>query len=570
MKVVCEKLMVVFVAALLTSSAYGAPGDVWDLQGDFSELDNPGTVTHPSGSSASWDYTHERMTLFGPVLDNFPSELPANFGWTTNDTPGHAHTSMNLFSESSADAGKSTNWLAGEVGGHSSTSYGVGAKWTTHNGGTFQVDVTGFHARRVNHLWDQELRLTDPGGLETWPISQHDNNGSANAVSASRVFTLIPNDVLRLEIKGPTWFGMTMRITELAQQEFFDYDWRGDGLGDWNLATNWLPSSGPPGSASSAHNANHTVVFGDAITGPTTVSVNEDVTLNHIEFDNTMHSYAVSGLASVNLVSSTEEPTADPTINVTGTHQFQAAVNLAANTSVVSNGTLDFNNEIALGGFTLTTSGNVNINHSTTGGGAVNSSGTLGTAGMTSIGGDLSSTGVLAIDLGSNNTDFFDVNGRATLSGMLDVELEPGFTPSGSFTVLTAGGNLSAAGLSLDPSDSGTFSLAVNANDVVLTALSSGGDFNGDGTVDAADYTVWQDNLGALDESALNGNGNGVNGIDQDDYILWKANFGSSGAGSGLANAVPEPAGLLLTLVGAIGLTFRGGRRRLPPISTSY
>lgn len=84
------------------------------------------------------------------------------------------------------------------------------------------------------------------------------------------------------------------------------------------------------------------------------------------------------------------------------------------------------------------------------------------------------------------------------------------------------------------------------------------GDFNNNGTVDAADYTVWRNNLGAAAETSLNGNGNGINGVDQGDYDLWKSNFGSSsGSGSGQAlgitAAVPEPTtGLLMLMVGLL------------------
>ena len=70
-------------------------------------------------------------------------------------------------------------------------------------------------------------------------------------------------------------------------------------------------------------------------------------------------------------------------------------------------------------------------------------------------------------------------------------------------------------------------------------------DYNEDGTVNAADYTVWRDG-GSPDDS-------------QAGYDLWKANFGNSGSGSGSA-AVPEPVSAALVVVGLIGLWV--GRRR--------
>jgi hypothetical protein len=83
------------------------------------------------------------------------------------------------------------------------------------------------------------------------------------------------------------------------------------------------------------------------------------------------------------------------------------------------------------------------------------------------------------------------------------------------------------------------------------------GDYNADGTVDAADYTLWQDNLG-LASFALNGNGSGAATVVQDDYLLWKTNFGLSAAtGSEGAAAVPEPTTLLLALLALVAAPLR-------------
>ncbi len=98
------------------------------------------------------------------------------------------------------------------------------------------------------------------------------------------------------------------------------------------------------------------------------------------------------------------------------------------------------------------------------------------------------------------------------------------------------------------------------------------GDYNEDGKVDAADYTVWRNSLGqsvALGTMA-DGDGNGT--IDTGDYAIWKAHFGESvaigsGGGSGVADVgVPEPSALGLATLGALaGITLSVGtnRRRL-------
>ncbi|MCA9241147.1 MAG: hypothetical protein KDA37_13145, partial [Planctomycetales bacterium] len=49
------------------------------------------------------------------------------------------------------------------------------------------------------------------------------------------------------------------------------------------------------------------------------------------------------------------------------------------------------------------------------------------------------------------------------------------------------------------------------------------GDYNGDASVDAADYTVWRDALGEANPAA-DGDGDGL--VDQDDYGVWRDNYG--------------------------------------------
>ncbi len=81
------------------------------------------------------------------------------------------------------------------------------------------------------------------------------------------------------------------------------------------------------------------------------------------------------------------------------------------------------------------------------------------------------------------------------------------------------------------------------------------GDFNGDGVVDGADFTVWRDHLGATDESAIDFNGDG-GGIDISDYLYWRENFGRTSPNP----VVPEPSCLSLALLATIGL-FGSARR---------
>lgn len=87
-------------------------------------------------------------------------------------------------------------------------------------------------------------------------------------------------------------------------------------------------------------------------------------------------------------------------------------------------------------------------------------------------------------------------------------------------------------------------------------------DFNISGTVDAADYTVWRDHLGLMGTGTqATGDANGDTNVDQTDYNLWKAAFGTMpGSGAFSSIAVPEPAALVLSLLG--GAMLVSARRR--------
>ena len=75
------------------------------------------------------------------------------------------------------------------------------------------------------------------------------------------------------------------------------------------------------------------------------------------------------------------------------------------------------------------------------------------------------------------------------------------------------------------------------------------GDYNNNGTVDAADYVLWR-NGGPLQNDP-------TNGVQPEDYNVWRANFGKSpiGAGSASAASVPEPS-LFASLVFCVAGTF--------------
>lgn len=87
------------------------------------------------------------------------------------------------------------------------------------------------------------------------------------------------------------------------------------------------------------------------------------------------------------------------------------------------------------------------------------------------------------------------------------------------------------------------------------------GDYNADGMVDAADYTVWRDHLGD-DESLPNDD---TPGVVMDDYNVWKQHFGMSSDSMNVLPtvSVPESTSLGLALV-ALVFQFLGCTPREP------
>jgi hypothetical protein len=79
------------------------------------------------------------------------------------------------------------------------------------------------------------------------------------------------------------------------------------------------------------------------------------------------------------------------------------------------------------------------------------------------------------------------------------------------------------------------------------------GDYNRDGVVNIADYTVWRDTLGSTTDLRANGDdtGSSTGKIDQADFIIWETNFGIH-AGSGASDSVPEPSTTALLVIGCV------------------
>lgn len=97
-------------------------------------------------------------------------------------------------------------------------------------------------------------------------------------------------------------------------------------------------------------------------------------------------------------------------------------------------------------------------------------------------------------------------------------------------------------------------------NDVTFyfnfTEPESTGDFNQDGVVDAADYTLWRSTEGSTTNLVADANGDGM--VDLLDYNVWRSNYGLQPGTASSVVAIPEPStAWLLTLSLLVILTAR-------------
>ncbi len=183
-----------------------------------------------------------------------------------------------------------------------------------------------------------------------------------------------------------------------------------------------------------------------------------------------------------------------------------------------------------------------------------------------------SNAGKLQIELaGTTPGSQYDqllISGSATLDGTLQASLLGGFAPheGDSFNVLDFASRTRQFSSVNLPTLTGSLQWDTSqlyANGVLSVVLP--GDYNGNGAVDAADYTVWRDTLGSNFD--LNGNGDESGGsagvVDAADYEFWKLHFGQtvgSGPGTSANTAVPEPTTLVLLMFAAVGWCLRRDR----------
>ncbi len=87
------------------------------------------------------------------------------------------------------------------------------------------------------------------------------------------------------------------------------------------------------------------------------------------------------------------------------------------------------------------------------------------------------------------------------------------------------------------------------------------GDYDGSGTIDAADYALWKTAFGTAVTPGTGADGNGDGFVDAADYTIWRDNFGASAAHN--STSVPEPSSVLLLMAGLLAFAGQGRLRRV-------
>lgn len=331
-----------------------------------------------------------------------------------------------------------------------------------------------------------------------------------------------------------------------------DFQWTKAWVGSWHDSANWTPAGIP-------HGNDHTVEFTGASSYITIVQLSTPVTVREILIDESS-SYRIDGSQTLTLDANTGTAKLQATAeNHIWTTPISAAtsttVDIAAGAELTLKGQFDFAGETVI----KAGSGNLYLDsQSTTQNGTLqHTAGLLGGSGvvngdLTTSGGSVApghdvgeltiagnftmgSGGALQIEIGGTSASQFDalqVAQNAYLDGTIEVTLTDGYDPDSGqqFPILQATSVVDQSVLLGGP-DGNKFKLVFGSGQLLLEATSVtsiSGDYNSDGTVDAADYTNWRDTLGSSVTAFSGADGNGNGTIDQGDYSVWRDNFGTT------------------------------------------
>jgi autotransporter-associated beta strand protein len=380
----------------------------------------------------------------------------------------------------------------------------------------------------------------------------------------------------------------------------------------WNQTLNWLGDGVVNGLPNSVPNSPGAVAnFFRTNTSARTITLDGDKTIGTLTF-NSPNSYTISPGSGGSILLNNSGSAAIVTVSQ-GSHsiavpvQLQNNVNMTAgNVSVVlsisgaisgvgaitkaGSGTLVLSGANSYLGGTTINAGTLLVNNATgsgTGSGpvTVNNGGTLGGTGA--ISGAVTINGGGHIAPGAS-IESLDVGSLLLGAGsILDFELATilGVDTSDLIHVTTVGG-LAIGGGTLNLTNAGSMtggiytlidysgSFTGSVSNITLGSVPTGftyrlfndpssqsidlevtapGDFNHDGTVDGADYVVFRKGLGTT--------------YSPTDYDTWRTHFGqiyTPGAGAIVNTAVPEPATIVMLIIGTLVMCFRQRRAAVP------
>jgi fibronectin-binding autotransporter adhesin len=209
--------------------------------------------------------------------------------------------------------------------------------------------------------------------------------------------------------------------------------------------------------------------------------------------------------------------------------------------------------------------GTLIVNGNQSGGGptTVASGGTIG--GRGTLGGDLvlEEGATFAAQFDSGAIDPLAIMGDFDLSALGNALNVAGTGTGASWIIATYTGMLTGSFENITPGYAVNYGSGSNSQITLSLGGPVGvpGDYNENGTVDAADYVVWRKKVGPGNLQNEGGISPGV--VDTEDYNFWRSRFGrTSGAGAvQFGTAVPEPASLLLFALGLICLMAQIPRR---------
>lgn len=506
----------------------------WDSSSDFS-------VNSPGPSVTTLVLHHQPNLISNPHLDGSNgSAVELSGGWKANGTA--------TFLSAAGPNDPST----GSAAIPAVSSSGAGAIWQEALGDA-NVDITGQAFQLSVDVRFKEQQQTNFDAEATIGFEFYGADGQTLAHSTTGDFSTrldpVADDTQWRTFRTPSvvapagarFVRPIVRVDEvgagstgeLRVDNFYAQEiryvprgrhWVAGGSGSTGIDDNW--------EFDASRDEHDSWYFGPQIEQPSTISMSDSEVVSRLTFDSDqLYRVAGAGLLRLSADSSSETAIVDTR---SGSHSIQAAITLESDTAFQMVGdttTLTISGPVDAAGFKISARG----------------------AGSLSFTGDLSLDGG-ELEVYARQVATVNVGSQATLDGVLRVLLEPGVNPSlgNAFELVTFNGGVNSFdAVHLPELSLGlAWNLDYEASSLVASVVAMlEGDYNNDGVVDAADYTVWRSAVGAP-AGTLPNDPSGV-AIGPSQYEAWKANYGATLASSA---AIPEPTAILIVAIGSVPL----------------